>query len=158
MQKNASSHLVVYRPVNSIAKIFTVLILQAGLAPIVAAQEVMQNNSLGSYSWEAIKVVVSLTIVLGIFYLLVNVFKKYTGVSIKANSTIRVIGGLSLGGKDKVVILEAGDVNLLLGVSASGITKLHQFSQDEMATTDDQDIQPSSFGQQIEKILGKKDL
>lgn len=143
---------------NSIGKIFSVLILQAVLAPIVAAQEVMQNNSLGSYSWEAIKVVVSLAIVLGIFYLFVNVFKKYTGVSIKANSTIRVIGGLSLGGKDKVVILEAGDVNLLLGVSASGITKLHQFSHDEMATTDDQDTPPSSFGQQIEKILGKKDL
>jgi len=144
--------------VNSISKIFAVAFLQTALAPIVVAQEAVQNNTLGSYSWEAIKVVVSLAIVLGIFYLLVNVFKKYTGVSIKANSTMRVIGGLSLGGKDKVVILEAGDVNLLLGISASGITKLHQFSQDEMTATNDQVTQTSSFGQQIEKILGKKDL
>ena len=132
------------------------IILQSFVLSAAFANEVTTNNSLGSYSWEAIKVVISLAIVLGIFYLLVNMFKKYTGMNIKSNSSIRVVGGLSLGGKDKVIILEAGEINLLLGVSASGITKLHQFNDNEMNVDDKKMQQASSFGQHIEKIIGNK--
>jgi flagellar protein FliO/FliZ len=137
-------------------KIAFIAILNMTYTPYLWAQELSAGASLGSYSWEAIKVIMSLAIVLIIFYLLVNAFKKYTGVSIKTNSSIRVLGGLTLGGKEKVVILEAGNVNFLLGVSSAGITKLHQFGDDELDSKDDSRGKPISFNQQIEKILGKK--
>ena len=146
------SHLVAYKLMKPILITINTAIVQILLMPSVFAQDVTANNSLGSYSWEALKVILSLVLVLAIFYLLANIFKKYTGMSIKNNSTMRVLGGLSLGGKDKVVVLQAGDVNLLLGVSASGITKLHQFDKDEVFSSCDQ----SSFSQQIENIIGNK--
>ena len=136
--------------------VVSITILQILLMPVVWAEEVTNSNSLGSYSWEAIKVVFSLTIVLGIFYLLVIVFKKYTGMTIKSNSTMRIVGGLSLGGKDKLVILNTDDTSLLLGISAAGITKLHQFENNQAIYSDNDEEQSSSFDKQIQKILGKK--
>ena len=124
--------------------------------PYSWSQELSAGTSLGSYSWEAVKVIISLAVVLVIFYLLVNAFKKYSGVSIKTNSSIRILGGLSLGGKEKVVILQAGNMNFLLGVSSAGISKLHRFEHDELNSTDHDQAKPISFNQQIEKILGKK--
>jgi len=141
---------------RSLVIIVSTVVLNVTYIPYVWAQEMSADTSLGSYSWEAIKVVISLAIVLVIFYLLVNVFKKYSGVSIKTNSSVRVLGGLTLGGKDKVVILEAGNVNFLLGVSSAGITKLHKFEADELNIESGSSNKPATFNQQIEKILGKK--
>ncbi|MDW3094369.1 MAG: flagellar biosynthetic protein FliO [Gammaproteobacteria bacterium] len=136
-------------------KIASIAILNATYVSNSWAQELATGTSIGSYSWEAVKVVVSLALVLVIFYLLVNAFKKYTGVSMKANSSIRVIGGLTLGGKDKVVILEAGKVNFLLGVSNSGITKIHQFEEDEFDASNNAQVSGIGFNQHIERILNK---
>lgn len=121
----------------------------------VFAQDVAGDEALSSYSWEAVKVVFSLLIVLGVFYLLVSVFKKYSGINVKANSAIRVVGGLSLGGKDKVVILQTRETNLLLGVSNAGITKLHEFADDQLELTEENMVKPSAFSQQIEKLINK---
>lgn len=137
-----------------LSTIIGVMLVQILMMPIVWAQEAVNSNTLGSYSWEVIKVIISLVLVLGIFYLFVNIFKKYSGINIKSNSTMKVLGGLSLGGKDKVVILQAGDVNLLLGVSTAGITRLHQFGQNEFNVADNHSL---SFGDQIQEILNKKE-
>ena len=151
------SHLVVHNAMmSSITKIILIVVFNMTCISHAWSQDLSTGTSLGSYSLEAIKVVMSLGVVLIIFYLLVNAFKKYTGVSIKNNSSIRVLGGLSLGGKEKVVILEAGNVNFLLGVSSAGISKLHKFEGDELDSEGRKNDRPTSFNQQIEKILGKK--
>jgi flagellar protein FliO/FliZ len=139
-----------------LVKIAIITVLNMACVPYSWSQELDAGTSLGSYSWEAVKVIMSLAVVLLIFYLLVNAFKKYTGISIKTNSSIRVLGGLSLGGKEKVVILKAGNVNLLLGVSSAGVSKLHQFADDELDFTETKQVAPISFNQQIEKLLGNK--
>lgn len=140
----------------SLRKIAIIAILYVAYVSNSFAQELAVGTSLGSYSWEAVKVIVSLAIVLVIFYFSVNAFKKYTGVSMKTNSSIRVLGGHTLGGKDKVIILEAGNVNFLLGVSNAGITKLHQFEEGEFETSDFGKNNDVGFNQHIEKILNKK--
>ena len=113
-------------------------------------------NSLGSYSWEAIKVVFSLAVVLVIFYVFVYVFKKYVGGPLKSNSSIRMLGGISVGNKEKIIIVEAGKVNLLVGVSGYGITKLHQFDENELVTLQDEDNSMMSFGEHIENLIRNK--
>ena len=123
--------------------------------PIAQANEVMTGSSVGSYSWEAIKVALSLAVVLTIFYIFVYIFKKYMGGPLKSNSSIRMLGGISVGSKEKIVIVEAGKVNLLVGVSGYGITKLHQFTEDELVASQENDQSMMSFGQHIENIIRK---
>ncbi|MFK7795436.1 MAG: FliO/MopB family protein [Gammaproteobacteria bacterium] len=141
---------------SMLMKMASIAILNVVYVPCSWSQDQLNDTSLGSYSWEAIKVILSLGIVLIAFYLLVNAFKKYSGVSIKANSSVHILGGISLGGKEKVVILQAGNVDFLLGVSGAGVNKLHQFEPGELDSHDEGQKNHISFNQQIEKILGKK--
>ena len=144
------------------------LLAFAGLlyVPCAWSVEIADTAPADTYSWQVLKVIFSLILVLIVFYLLVNVFRKYMGISFNSTSSIRVIGGLSLGGKEKVVLIEAGQVNLLLGVSATGISKLHQFSADEFVayhrdrqqdgaplSSSSQSSSRSSFKNQVENLL-----
>ena len=133
---------------------FAVIILS--ISSICHAEEINSMNALGSYSWEAIKVVFSLAVVLVIFYVFVYVFKKYVGGPLKSNSSIRMLGGISVGNKEKIIIVEAGKVNLLVGVSGYGITKLHQFDENELVTLQDEDNSMMSFGEHIENLIRNK--
>ena len=126
------------------------------ISSICHAEELSNITSLGSYSWEAIKVVFSLAIVLVVFYVFVYVFKKYVGGPLKSNSSIRMLGGISVGNKEKIVIVEAGKVNLLIGVSGYGITKLHQFEDNELVALHDEDNSMMTFGEHIENLIRKK--
>ncbi len=126
------------------------------LIPISHADEITSLNSIGSYSLEAVKVVFSLAIVLVVFYVFVYVFKKYVGGPLKSNSSIRMLGGISVGNKEKIIIVEAGKVNLLVGVSGYGITKLHQFEENELVNLQDDQNTMLTFGEHIENLIRKK--
>ena len=55
------------------------------------SEETAKLNSVGTYSLEAIKVVMSLALVLLIFYMGVTLFKKYLGGTYKGNSSIKIM-------------------------------------------------------------------
>ena len=120
------------------------------------SEEASSINNVGTYSLEAIKVVMSLVLVLLIFYVGVTVFKKYMGGAYKGNSSIRILGGLSLGNKEKVVLIEAGNINLLLGVSGAGVNKLHCFSEEELPKyVEEHNADVKSFNQHLKKFTNK---
>ncbi len=138
-----------------ISRLFFLVFLLVNMNPIALAQQAADSSSYGIYSWEAVKVIISLALVLFIFYLFVYVFKRYSGLSIKSHTKMQVIGGISLGSKEKLVIVKAGSANLLLGVSTAGITRLHEFSSDEFGANEECH-QATSFAHHIEKVLNKK--
>ena len=136
-------------------------IIHTLLAAVISAgvpawsDQVLKENNMGVYSLEALKVVISLAIVLLIFYAGVTLFKKYMGGNYKANSSIKVIGGLSIGHKEKLVLVEAGNVNLLLGVSSAGVNKLHCFSDQELSCDVEQEnTKTASFNQHLNEFTG----
>ena len=127
------------------------------LASIANAAEPVIGASVTNYSSELVRVILSLAAVLAIFVLGATVFKKYMGGTIKQNTSIRMIGGLSIGAKEKLVVVEAGKVNLLLGVSANGINKLHTFSENEFENAKQDSSQTTpSFASHLEKLIGNK--
>ena len=142
-------------------KTLAITLINLLYAPLSWSEQNLDDSANNPYSWEVVKVIFSLILVLTIFYFLVNIFKKYMGISFKTNSAIRIAGGLSLGGKEKVVLIEAGNVNLLLGVTSTTITKLHQFTGEELldSSLSDKNVStvPSSlFKNQLDKILTNK--
>lgn len=138
------------------AALICVAVLFIILMPISHADEISSVNTIGSYSLEAVKVIFSLAIVLVVFYVFVYVFKKYVGGPLKSNSSIRMLGGISVGSKEKIIIVEAGKVNLLVGVSGYGITKLHQFEENELVNLQEDQNSMMTFGEHIENLIRKK--
>ncbi len=136
--------------------IHTAVITSALFGTLAWAEDTAQVNNIGSYSIEALKVVMSLVLVLFIFYVGITLFKKYLGGAYKANSSIRVLGGLSIGHKEKLVLVAAGNVNLLLGVSSAGVNKLHCFSEHEFPESEQSENEEvKSFSQHLNKLTGK---
>jgi flagellar protein FliO/FliZ len=70
------------------------------------------------------------------------------------NGLLRIIAGLPLGTRDRIVLLQVGEEQILLGLSPGRIQKLHTlsnpliFQQEQVSNT--------SFSQKFDRIMGKK--
>jgi len=80
---------------------------------------------------------VSLLAVLGILLLGFWGFRKLSGVNAEGADKMRVAGGVSLGLWEKVVLLQVGRKQLVLGVTPGRIQTLHVLEGDDCLNTTD---------------------
>lgn len=73
----------------------------------------------------------SLILVLAVFFLCVWLLRKTGSFTSITASQMRVISGLSLGTKERLVLIQLGDKQLLLGVSPGRIENLHTLEGDD---------------------------
>jgi flagellar protein FliO/FliZ len=70
------------------------------------------------------------------------------------NGLLKIIAGLPLGTRDRIVLLQVGEEQILLGLSPGRIQKLHTLS---IPLIDQQEpIINSAFSQKLDRIMGKK--
>jgi len=72
-----------------------------------------------------------LALVLAILAGCVWLLKRFS-VPLRGNGMLRVVGVTALGPREKVVLLEAGDKVVMLGVTPNNMRTLHVFSRDEL--------------------------
>lgn len=65
-----------------------------------------------------------LAIVLGVFFVCVWGMRKLSGLSVGGTEKMRLVGGLSLGMREKVILLQVGKKQLILGVTPGRIETL----------------------------------
>lgn len=66
---------------------------------------------------------------------------------------LRVLGSASVGGREKVVLMEAGDKQLLLGVSPGSVRTLHCFDEPLTAVQEEPGATPS-FAEALRAAAG----
>ena len=66
-----------------------------------------------------------LLVVLGVIYALFWLLRRYAPTQTGAQGALKVVGGLMLGPREKVVVVEVGETWLLLGVAAGQVRTLH---------------------------------
>ncbi|HEY8096038.1 MAG TPA: flagellar biosynthetic protein FliO [Methylobacter sp.] len=74
---------------------------------------------------------VGLLIVLSVFFLCVWAMRKLSGNTVNGAGKMRVVGGLSLGMREKVILLQVGKKQLILGVTPGRIDALHVLEGDD---------------------------
>lgn len=77
------------------------------------------------------RVVVSLIFVLGLLYFCGFLMKRLREIGGPAKGRLNVISSVSVGPKERVVVIEVPGKHLVLGVAAGGISKLHEMSPPE---------------------------
>jgi flagellar protein FliO/FliZ len=93
----------------------------------------------------------ALVVVLGLMAAAVWILRR-TGIAPRAGTGyLRVVSQLPLGPRERVVIVEAGDRWLLLGVGAAGITRLGALPKAESAAPP---AAPPQFGALLDKLRG----
>lgn len=104
---------------------------------------------------------VGLVIVLGLFFLLVWLMKKLSGGSVAGSGQMQVMGGISLGMREKIVLLKVGNQQLILGVSPGHIEKLHVLQGEDCLVSESTTRLTetgNNFASKLSQIMqGKKD-
>lgn len=95
-----------------------------------------------------------LLIVLAIFFFCVWGMRKLSGISAGGTEKMRVVGGLSLGMREKVVLLQVGKKQLILGVTPGRIDALHVLEGDDCLTNEPSSIhKDSGFSAIVQQVI-----
>ncbi len=83
-----------------------------------------------------------LIIVLLCIIVLAWVAKRFNRIPSRANAYVQILGGVSMGSRERVVVVKAGNKKLLLGVSPGRINMLHVLEEgDDISVDEKQTIQ-----------------
>ncbi len=102
---------------------------------------------------QLVQVLGGLGVVLALVLLLAWLTKRFSRSRLSGAHGLRLLGGISLGAKERIVLVQAGDVQLLVGVAPGRLQTLHVLEepiqlQEQKETTDD-----GGFGQKLGQLL-----
>lgn len=80
---------------------------------------------------QMIKMVLGLLFVLVLIFVLAWVFKRFLGGSVMSNAALKSVAGLSLGQKERVVLVQVGERQVLLGVAPGQVNMLYALERGE---------------------------
>lgn len=126
----------------------TVLAAESAIEPLQSSARVVGKADV--LNWAG-----GLALVLGLFLVLVWLLKKSGGLPVLSKSPLTVLGGLSLGMREKVVLIRVGDKQLLLGVTPGRISKLLELQGDERLFLDRDTPETGSFADKLLQAVRK---
>lgn len=101
---------------------------------------------------------VGLLMVLCIFFLCIWGMRKLNGIAVNGAEKMRVVGGLSLGMREKVILLQVGKKQLILGVTPGRIDALHVLEGDDCLIKEESSVTETGFAQKLMQVMkGRSD-
>ena len=91
-----------------------------------------------------LQILLSLILILLIIFLSAWLLKRYAHINGALNGQIKVLGGLSLGQREKVVLLQVGEAQILVGVTTTQITTLHTLAKPIEVESSEMEARPFS--------------
>ncbi|NWG86609.1 MAG: flagellar biosynthetic protein FliO [Hydrogenophilaceae bacterium] len=110
------------------------LLGQLGLLPLFAAYPAIAADSAAvqtSTTGALFQTFLALVVVLGILYAFLWLLRRYAPAQTGAQGVVKVVGGVMLGPREKVVVVEVGETWLLLGVAPGQVNTLHTLAKPE---------------------------
>ncbi len=123
------------------------LVLAATL-PAMAWAESVQGPDVGAL----LKVIFGLLAVVAVIFVLSRVLPRMSGFRGLGSRDFRVLSTLPVGQKERIVLLQAGDRQILVGVTAQSINALHLL--DQPIEIDDRQAGAGVSGNWLQKSLG----
>jgi flagellar protein FliO/FliZ len=100
---------------------------------------------------DAMSMILSLLMVLAVIIISAMILKRFQGVRHSING-LKIVTSLHLGAKEKLVVVQAGEKQLLLGVTAQQITLLETLDEPLISTKENN----VDFAQSLAKLLKQK--
>jgi flagellar protein FliO/FliZ len=99
------------------------------LLPVVLASPVMAAETAPSASAQLLRLVLGLLAVVAAVFVLSRVLPRLGGRALTGTRGFRVVASLPVGQRERVVVLEVGERQIMLGVSPGRISKLHELEE-----------------------------
>jgi flagellar protein FliO/FliZ len=109
-----------------------------------AEKEILKPSSVEAFSMMgALNMLMGLVVVIALILGLAWILKKYAHLPNNNQVDMKVLGGLSLGTREKAILIEVDNKRLLVGVTPGHIQTLHVLD----------DASPASFEAKLEKVM-----
>lgn len=112
-----------------------------------------QTPKVGSGS-HLLNVTLGLMAIIGLIFALSLFVKRFGSGAFSANTHLKIISSLPLGTRERIVLIDAGGHQLLLGITPTHINTLHVFA--DPIAVDNKLTNPSEFSQKLMAILQQK--
>lgn len=138
------------------AQATTVQPMQTPAAPGIdkpAAQAASAPSSAASL----LQVIFGLVVVLGLLAAALWALKRFGGMRIAGGAPLKIIGGVSVGNREKVLVLEVGEQWLVVGVAPGRVSMLTTLPRGEQRAGDAERSAPD-FGAWLKQTLEKRNV
>ncbi|MEM7081984.1 MAG: flagellar biosynthetic protein FliO [Pseudomonadota bacterium] len=116
------------------------------------AQSAATPEALG-LTTNLVEVTLNLGLVLIAIFVLAWLFKRFQGIDQPSTGQLRVTAALPLGPKEKILVVEVGEEQILVGASQAGLTTLHVLAAPLNALSDSEDVDAVSFSAKLKRAL-----
>ena len=113
-----------YLPLSLLA-LSSPLLAAGGEGEVAAVPQLQSAVGVGSL----LQVMLALVFVVALIVATAWLLRRFSGTGLSRNATLRVLAGVSVGQRERVVLVQAGEVQLLLGVAPGAVRTLHTFDQ-----------------------------
>lgn len=122
---------------------------QSGAKAVATAVPAADPLSTGSM----LQMFAGLALVLGLVFLLAWAMRRFGRLSVVGNRSLRVVGALSMGTRERVVLIQAGETQLLVGVAPGRVQTLHVLDKpiEPAAGSDD----GGGFAQRLRQVMAR---
>jgi flagellar protein FliO/FliZ len=105
---------------------------------------------------QLLQLVLGLLLVVGLIFVLAWLMRRVQRAGPAGNQVIELVGSRALGPRDRLVLIQVGNEQVLLGVSPGSITALHVMNE-PVAVPDTQNATPE-FARRLMEALGNKGI
>jgi flagellar protein FliO/FliZ len=102
------------------------------------------------------QVLLVLGLVIALLFLLTWFLKRSGLAHQAANGHLKVLGGVSVGPRERVLLLQVGQEQILVGVTSAEITLLHMLSHPVNVDELKQESLTSGFAQQLQAVIRRR--
>lgn len=120
MRINNSFHNIFWA-CTSVIFYFPGTVFSAEKFPLQAAPPASPGVSSGSLLQVTLGLLTVLAVIVGIAWIL----RRYGRIRSEASGSLKILGGLFIGPRERVVLLQVGDTQLLVGVAPGRVQTLH---------------------------------
>jgi flagellar protein FliO/FliZ len=120
--------------------------------PAMAAEPAASMNSSGMGT-QMTKLLFGLLLVIGLIFLLAWLLRRMQQLNPRGNQAIKLISSHALGPRERLVLVQVGSEQVLLGLSAGRITPLHVL--EEPVHLPDAEPANPEFAQRLMELLGR---
>lgn len=110
----------------------TIFLLAAWQIPALSVAgesiDIKQSASFSPAEY-AVKTAVSLALVISLIFLIAWIYKKMNRARGIFSSDLKIISSVSIGSKEKLIVVEVGDEQILIGATPSKITKIFHLKE-----------------------------
>ncbi len=102
-----------------------------------------------------LKLTGGLILVVLVIFALAWLVKKFNLAQQSQGGLIRIVAGVSIGTRDRIVLLQVGEEQILVGLTPGRIEKLHTLAE-PLALPGERPAAAASFAEKINRLMGDK--